>query len=547
MRKHFTDIWRVSLLLGWLILAALLLYPLRTIIAASFKSNADGHFTLQHYVDVFTKHIYYHDLINTFIGGFGGMIGSLVLGVALAALVTRFKVRGPTVISSLAVIALVTPPFIGAYAWIILLGYDGVIRQALLSIGIPCPTIYGAGGVIFVFSLKFFPYVFLIVSAALRNVNSSLEEAAELLGMPPGQRFWKVTLRLIAPAVSASGLLTFILSVADFGTPRFIGHDFQTLSTQAYILFSSETGENPGMASTISLVLLAISLVLVLGQRWFVRHDLSQGSKSRPRPPREMSLGTSILVHGVCYLIAVVGVLPMITVFVESFRKKNGPVFMPGFSLDSYRQVLGEVPVAIENSLLYAGVAVVGIVIVGTVLGYIIVRKRNFFSTALDAALTIPYIVPGIVMGIAYAASFNTGAIAITGTATIIILQLFIRRLPYAMRAMIAALQQVSPSIEDAAISLGYSPLKVLLRVTVPLIGPGILAGAIMSFITAINELSATLVLYVGNTVTMPVQIFELVDQGEYGTASALSSILLLVTTILVYIAFRVGGGRQMM
>lgn len=546
--RHFRfDIWRFFLIVGWVILAALLLYPLRTIVVASFKDNDDGHFTLGHYFAVFTRHIYYHDLINTFIGGLGGMIGSLILGVALATLVTRFKVRGGSIIASLAVIALVTPPFIGAYAWIILLGYDGVIRQALLSVGIPFPDIYGAGGVIFVFSLKFFPYVFLIVSAALRNINASLEEAAELLGMPPWQRFWKVTLRLVAPAVSAAGLLTFILSVADFGTPRFIGHDFQTLSTQAYILFSSETGENPGMASTISIVLLVISLLLVFSQRWFARHDLSQGSKSRPHAPRAMSWSLSTLVHGICYGITLLGILPMITVFIESFRKTNGPVFVPGFSLQSYRQVIGEVPLAIENSLLYAFIAVMAIVIVGTILGYIIVRKRSVFSTSLDAALTIPYIVPGIVMGIAYAASFNTGAIAITGTATIIILQLFIRRLPYAMRSMIASLQQVSPSIEDAAVSLGYSPLRVLWRVTVPLIAPGILAGAIMSFVTAMNELSATLVLYVGNTVTMPVQIFELVDQGEYGTASALASILLLATSVLVYIAFRVGGGRQMM
>jgi iron(III) transport system permease protein len=228
-----------------------------------------------------------------------------------------------------------------------------------------------------------------------------------------------------------------------------------------------------------------------------------------------------------------------------SFRNTRGPVFQPGFSLESYRAILSDVPLAMKNSLLFSASSVAGIIVVGTILSYIIVRRRQLASAAMDGILMVPYIVPGIVMGIAFAASFNSGLIILTGTGLIIILATFIRRLPYGMRAMIASLHQLSPSIEQAGISLGYPPAKVMLKVTVPLIAPGILAGAIMSFVTAMNELSTTLVLYVGSTITMPVRIYIMVSNGEYGTGAAASTILLAVTGILVYAAFRVGGERQ--
>ncbi len=174
-----------------------------------------------------------------------------------------------------------------------------------------------------------------------------------------------------------------------------------------------------------------------------------------------------------------------------------------------------------------------------------IVRRRTIATAAYESVLVLPYIVPGIVMGIAFVESFNTGPLALTGTGTIIVLAVLIRRLPYATRATTAALGQLSPSLEQAAVSLGCHPARAFSRVTVPLIMPGIVAGAMMSFVTAMNELSSSLVLYVGSTVTMPVSIYLLVMDGEYGTASALSTILLLITVALVYGAFRLSGRDQ--
>ncbi|MDR1827717.1 MAG: ABC transporter permease subunit, partial [Methylobacteriaceae bacterium] len=307
MTSRKFDIWSVCLLLGWMIIAVLLIFPLQSIAVASFTSNDTGEWSLENYARIFRERQYYGALINTFIGGFGGMFGALILGITLAAFVTRFQVKGKAFISTLAVMALVTPPFIGAYAWIILFGANGVVRKGLMSLGLNIPPIYGAMGVILVFSLKLFPHVFLLTSAALQNIDASLDDAAESLGMSPMRRFFHVTLRLVTPAVTAAALLTFILSIADFGTPRFLGRKFQMLATEAYILFSSETGGNPGMASAISILLLSISLVFVVLQRWAARHDLSQGSKGRRRGAAPLTGVKSVIVHIICYTIVFAG------------------------------------------------------------------------------------------------------------------------------------------------------------------------------------------------------------------------------------------------
>ena len=406
------------LVLGWLIVAALLVYPLSSVVRASFIDNDTGAWTIANYATVLTRPVYQRALGNTFVGGFGGMLGSLILGVTLAYLVTRMRIRGRALVSTLAVIALVTPPFIGAYAWIVLFGANGVIRNGLATIGIDIPPIYGAVGVIVVFSLKFFPHVFLLTSAALGAINPSLEEAAEGLGLSPRQRFFRVTLRLILPSISAAALLTFVLSIADFGTPRIIGRGFQMLSTEAFILFASEMGGNPGLASSMSILLILISLIFVLLQRYVARHDVAQGFRAGRPSPRQSGPAALAIGHIVSYAIVLAGALPTFVVVLFSFRRTSGPVFQPGLSLQSYARVMATVPQAVGNSLLFAAAAVALIVVVGTATGYVIVRRAGIAASGFDAVLMVPYIVPGVVMGIAFTETFNSGPVVMTGTGT---------------------------------------------------------------------------------------------------------------------------------
>jgi len=544
-RRARFDIWTFVLIAAWVILIALLIWPLSSVLRASLIDNDTGTFSFVHYIQIATIKVYQRAIGNTLLAGFGGMAGALVLGVTLAFVTTRFHIYGRALIQTLAVVALVSPPFIGAYAWIVLFGASGVVRKGLASIGISIPPLYGAAGVILVFAFKFFPHVFLITSGALASINRSVEEAAESLGVSPTKRLFTITLPLILPAISASALLTFVLSIADFGTPRIIGRDFNVLATEAFNLYGSEVGGNPGMASALSIVLILLSMIIVFSQRWVLRKNVYHSNLIK-KPERQYAEGLkSFGLHLLAYAIVLIGALPAIIVVLFSFRRTSGPVFQPGVSLQSYERVISTVSDPIWNTLIFSSIAVVAIVITGTLIGYLISRRPGIATGALDALLMVPYVVPGIVMGIAFITRFNEPPLALTGTGLIIIMAIFVRRLPYSARSVAAALKQVGPNMEDAAVSLGYSPGKAFLKVTVPLILPGIMAGALMSFVTAMNELSSSLVLYVGSTITMPVRIYLAVMDGEYGTASALSTILLTMTVIAVYAAFHLSGRKE--
>ncbi|MHA1548361.1 MAG: ABC transporter permease [Alphaproteobacteria bacterium] len=539
------SIWTVVLTITLIVIAVLLINPLAKILMASFIDRNDGTFTLANYQRILGLRFYRTALLNSLTVGVGGMVGALVLGVPLAFLTSRFTIRGRSIIATLAVLALVSPPFIGAYSWIMMLGANGWLRHMLNSVGIGLPSVFGVFGILLVFTLKFYPFVFLLTASALSSVNRSLEDAAENLGCGPYRRFFKVTLPLVFPAVSAGALLAFVLSVADFGTPQIIGGEFRVLSTEAYNLFTSEIGGNPGLASTVSIILISISLIFIILQRQAVnRRNYAGNLINRPEVKKLVGV-KQIVAHVICYTIVIASSIPSIVVIFMSFRKTRGPVFHPGFSLSSYERIIREVPDVITNSFMFSISAVVLIVTLGTLVGYILARRQSLLSGTLDSVLMIPYIVPGVVLGIGFIVAFNTGPLTMTGTGIIIILVIFIRRLPYSVRSSVSILKQISHSLEEAAISLGAPPGRAFARVTLPLMLPGIVAGAMMAFVTAINELSSSIILYVGGTMTMPVRIYLSVLDGEFGTAAALSTILLVTTGIAVYFVFRYSSNKE--
>ena len=249
--------------------------------------------------------------------------------------------------------------------------------------------------------------------------------------------------------------------------------------------------------------------------------------------------------HAVCYAIVALATLPIAVVIYTSFLQTNGPVFSGGFGLNSYARVIQEVPDVIANTFRFALIATVLITLAGGLISYVVVRRETPLSGLLDSVLMVPYVVPGVVMAIGFLLTFNTGAFDLVGTGSIIVLILFIRRLPYGVRATSSVLRQIKPSIEEAAISLGASPVKAFWKVTVPLMVPGIIAGAMMSFITAINELSSTLLLYTARTATMPVRIYSAVLDGEFGNAAALSTILLVSSGLCVYVVLRFSQSKE--
>jgi iron(III) transport system permease protein len=248
----------------------------------------------------------------------------------------------------------------------------------------------------------------------------------------------------------------------------------------------------------------------------------------------------------ICYGIVFLSTLPLAVVVVVSFRKTKGPVFHPGFGLQSYQKVLHDVPKTIINSLLYSVGAVMLVVVAGTLLGFVLSRKQNLPAKFLDPLLMIAYMVPGTVLAIGFIVAFNRKPLYLVGTATILIMSYFIRRLPYSVRSSASILKQIDPALEEAGINLGSPPGRTFRKVTLPLMMPGIISGAIMSWVTTINELSSSLVLYVGRTMTMPVRIYLSVMDGSFGTASALATFLLVATGFSLFIVNKfLGVGKE--
>lgn len=539
------DFWTVVTGVILAVLVLLLLFPIVRVLMLSFVDADTQKWTLGNYVEVFTRNYYLKGLKNTLFVGVLGTLGACLLGIPLAFFTARFHLWGRAWISTLAILVLVAPPFIGAYAWIMMLGSNGFITNFFEAVGIDTPTIYGAHGIILVFTLKFFPFVFLMTQTALMAVNKSFEDAAENLGCTPWQRFTKVTLPLVFPAISTGAIICFVLSIADFGTPAILGRGFRTLSTIAFSAYRSELGGLPTMAVTVSMIMIVISMLALLAQRRILAKRRYASSLTNLPVKVNLTGWSNFAVHSFCHGVVLIAMLPTLVVVYTSFLKTNGPVFVGGYGLESYGRILRTAPEAITNSFVFAIAAVILITTFSALISYVIVRRDTAASGTIDFLMMVPYLIPGVVMAIGFVTTFRTGFMSGASAAWLLILLYFIRRLPYGVRSTTSSLRQIKPSMEEAAINLGAPPLHAFLKITIPLIFPGLIVGSLMGFITAINELSGTLILYDSGTITMPVSIYLAVLDGEFGLAAALSTVLLLCTGICVYLVFRFTENRD--
>lgn len=264
------------------------------------------------------------------------------------------------------------------------------------------------------------------------------------------------------------------------------------------------------------------------------------------RPPVEKKLKwpAKILVMAFVLIVITVSIIPQATVITTSFLKTNGPVFTSEFGLDSYKEVLYRVPKAIANTFTFSSVAIVIMVLLGLLLSYVVVRRSSKLTSLLDALIMIPYVMPGTVLGISLIIAFNKPPIELTGTWIILVIAYIIRKLPYTMRSSTAILYQIDKSVEEASISLGVPPMKTFFKTTAILMIPGVLSGAILSWVTTINELSSTIVLYYGATATITVAIYSEVFTANFGTAAALASILSFSTIISLIIVNKLSGNK---
>ena len=540
---------------GWtaltLVLLALFLlfviYPIGMLLIKSLFTG--GKIDLSYFVKFFTKKYYWGALINSFKVTVVSTLVASLIGVPMAYLLRSVKIRGAGLINILIVISYLSPPFIGAYSSIQLLGRNGFITRIINALfGVKLPGIYGFAGIVLVFSLQSFPLIYMYVSGAMKNLDNSLNEAAESLGCNAFQRVTKIIFPLVMPSLLAGALLVFMRVFADFGTPMIIGEGYKTFPVMLYTQFMGEVGTNDGFAATMCLIVIVIALMFFFLQKALGRRFTYSMSALKPMEAADPKGWRGVVSHIVVYLVALVAALPQITVLVTSFIGTiNGSLFTGEFTLDNYRNIFAKSNTgAITNSYLFGLIAIVIVVVCGILISYLSVRKRNALTSVLDVLTMFPYIIPGSVLGISFLYAFNGPPFMLGGTVLIIVISLSIRRMPYTIRSSTAIIGQISPSVEEASISLGASQLKTFLRVTIPMMLPGVLSGAIMSWITLISELSSSVILYTSKTMTLTVAIYSEVIRSNFGNAAAYSTILTLTSIVSLLVFFKLSGKKDL-
>lgn len=531
LQKKRIDFWSVT---AWILLAIFLLflvYPMGKLLLEAVYT--DGHFSLDAFVKFFSKPNYYNTIGNSTKIAVCVMACSLLLGIPFAYFYTFYQLKGRKLLFILCLLCTMSAPFIGAYAWILLMGNSGLITQMLKSIGIKGLTIYGFGGIVFVQTLKLFPLVVIYMNGAFRDIDNSLLEAAESMGCKGVERFKRVLMALTMPTILAAALLVFMRSFADFGTPVLIGRGYSTFPVLIYNSYLGENGTDYHFAAAVSVIAVLVTAVIFLLQRVASNHFKFTISALHPIAPKECKGLSGVLMHIYCYILVAVALLPQIYIVNMSFRNYRNAVLQPGYSLVNYQKALEKMLTrSIGNTMIVSIAALVLILIIAVLIAYLVVRRSSVLTNAIDTISMMPYIMPGSVVGIALVVAFSRKPLILTGGLTIMIIALAIRRMPFTSRSATAAMMKIPISIEEAALSLGASNLETFGKITVPMMSSGIISGAVLSFVSIITEMSSGVILYNNNTITLTIGTYSCISSGVYGVAAVFATVTMLVTVI---------------
>lgn len=484
-----------------LFLALFLVIPVMTVVYVAFTEKGSGAFTLINFYDFARTDLFITSFWNSMYVATMTVALASLFALPLAYLTARFQFRGSGVVQMLGFIPLIMPPFAGAVAMQLLFGRNGTINLLLDDwFGFKIPFMQGLNGVVFAQAIHYFPFILINLSAALRNIDRSMEEAAQNLGSHGFRLFRRIVFPLAMPGYIAGASLVFVKVFDDLATPLLLNVK-DMLAPQAYLRITSIGLADP-MGYVIAVVLIVVSVLAMGASAWVMKGrdyaTVQRGGGGLARRP--LGRGQAIAAYCVVGLILFLVLAPHIGLFLLSIATVWSFSPLPdAYTFAHYTRVFAESSVFIKNTLLYATLAGIIDVVLAVAIAYLVLRTRlpgrNWLDWTASAALAIP----GVVLGIGYLRTFF-GIKMPDGTSLaafwiVIVLALAIRRLPYALRACYAALQQVSASLEEAAENLGANKHRTVRRIVLPLMMGGMLAGFMTSFATAAVELSATLML----------------------------------------------------
>ncbi|MBC8021676.1 MAG: iron ABC transporter permease [Burkholderiales bacterium] len=528
------------------LLATLVLLPIFWLLVASFSDDAKN-FTTDHYQHLVQDPEFLKPLWTTLWTSAAVGIICIAWAAPMAWLVARTDMPFKRLLRVLILASFVTPPFLGAFAWVLLGGPNaGLVNQAYYwMMGLkpfeaqPLFNIFSAGGMVFVMALYTFPYVFTFVANSLDVIPSELEEASSILGAPAWRTAMHVTLPLVVPALLAGFLVAFLQSMTLFGTPAILAlpAGIDTMTTKIWSLF--QFPPRMGLAAAASLPLLLITVALlraqtaIMGRRGYsIIGGKSTGVRLiRLRGWKIPAVALFAFVLG-CSIVLPYGVL-LRTALVKNW---SGPA-LGNFSLEHWRFVFFEfsqTKLALYNTfLLGTSAATVGTIMVVT-LGYLSIRKLVWGHRYLAFLATAPVAIPGIVLAVGLFLSYTKPPLVLYGTLWIIFLAYVTKELPVGYQQIAASLKSVHPELEDASRIFGATRLRTLVDITAPLIRNGVIATWLFIFIGSIRELSATILLFTARTKTISVTMFDLRESNDWGPIAVLSITMLAITFVMV-------------
>ncbi|WP_156286086.1 ABC transporter permease [Oceanivirga salmonicida] len=539
VRRSFSDpILLITILFSIFTVCFFILIPLWNILLESLTNNG---INFGNYIDSFTMSGNVRIIINTIKLGVTTGIISLIIGFIFAYINVYIKIRFKKMFDFIALLPIISPPFVVALSAILLFGRNGIITKGFLGIDY---DIYGFHGLVIVQVLSFFPIAYLMLVGLLSNIDPSVEEASRSLGANRFKVFTTVTLPLMAPGLANAFLLVFIQSIADYANPFVIGGKFTTIAVK---IFQEGVGNYQlGLASALSMVLLSISISMFALQRYYINsksYITVTGKASRERDvikdKRIVVVATTIIsILSLC----VIGMYILIPI--SSFTKLFG--IDNSISLYNYKEIWKFTnrlaPIITTTTL--AVIATFFASVFSMIIAFLIVRKKFIGKSLIEFTVMMGLAIPGTIIGIGFALSYNkiynipfTSIKLIptlTGTAFIIIMAFIIRSLPVGVRSGVAALNQIDPSIEEASTILGANSATTFIRVTLPMIREAFLTGLIYSFARSMTLVSTVVFLISAKWKLLTPIIMDNVDQGRIGIASAYCTILILIVSVFM-------------
>jgi iron(III) transport system permease protein len=481
-----------------------------------------------------------------------------LLGLPLALIALRTRVRAKWLLRSLSILPIVTPPFVVGLALILLFGRAGIVTNLLAAhFGIPRSRwIYGMTGIAMAQVLAFTPIAFLVLVGVLQGVSPSVEEASQTLRASRWRTFRTITWPLMRPGLASAFLIAFIESMADFANPLVLGGNFNVLATDIFFAVVG-AAHDQGRAAVLAIVLLAFTIAAFLAQRrWIGRRSFvtvaGKGDGGIPVPlPDALRFGCYAIAAPWFLLTLVVYAIILVGGFVEAIGRDNTPTlqyFLTAFSIEKGVSGWFLSGSAWPSLLTTIGLALVAMPLtaaLGILTAWLIGRQRFAGRALFEFLAMMSFAIPGTVVGISYILAFNVPPVQLTGTALIIVISFVFRNMPVAIRAGLANLAQIDRSLDEASLTLRAHSFATFRRVTLPLLKPALVTAMIYAFVRAVTAVSAVIFLATGRFNLATVYIVGRADVGEYGIAIVYAAVMIVVMmAVLVGIQLLVGERR---